>query len=103
MLARRPRAFLATSLLVALSIATPTATLAANAEAQWLPQARTNAVLPSTTRAQLYAVLDRYLAALKTRDPLKVEWATQVRNTAFTLQRSWCAELSNQQAISSHG
>lgn len=81
MLARRPRAFLATSLLVALSIAMPTATLAANAEAQWLPQARTNAVLPSTTRAQLYAVLDRYLAALKTRDPLKVEWATQVRNT----------------------
>ncbi len=81
MLLRRPRAFVTASLLMAFSIATPIVSLAANAEAQWLPQARSNALLPPTTRAQLYATLDRYLVALKTRDPLKVDWAVHVRNT----------------------
>ena len=65
----------------ALSLALPAATLAANAEAQWLPRPRDNAVLPSTNRAQLYAALDQYLAALKARDPLRVKWAPVVRNT----------------------
>ena len=51
------------------------------AEADWTPDARVNAALPQTNRAALYAVLDRYLAALKVRDPLKVDWAPQVRNT----------------------
>ena len=51
------------------------------AEADWTPDPRVNAALPQTDRAALYAVLDRYLAALKSRDPLKVDWAPRVRNT----------------------
>lgn len=33
------------------------------------------------TREALYAVLDRYLAALRARDPAQAPWAAQVRNT----------------------
>jgi hypothetical protein len=51
------------------------------AEADWTPDPRVNAALPQTDRTALYAVLDRYLAALKSRDPLKVDWAPRVRNT----------------------
>ncbi len=47
----------------------------------WAPNARDNAALPVASRADLYAVLDRYLAALKARDPSRVDWAGQVRNT----------------------
>jgi hypothetical protein len=47
----------------------------------WAPSARENAVLPATSRAELYAVLDRYLAALKARDPSRIDWAPAVRNT----------------------
>jgi len=47
----------------------------------WAPNARENAALPATSRAELYAVLDRYLAALKAKDPSRVEWAPRVRNT----------------------
>lgn len=49
--------------------------------AEWMPEARANAALPAVTRADLYAVLDQYLAALKTRDPRRVAWAPVVRNT----------------------
>jgi len=49
--------------------------------AEWALDARANAAIPTTTRAELYRVLDTYLAALKTRDPGKVKWATRVRNT----------------------
>jgi len=55
--------------------------MAANEEARWLPDARQNALLPVTNRAELYKALDTYLAALRSRDPLKVKWAAQVRNT----------------------
>ena len=54
---------------------------AANDEALWLPDARQNAVLPATNRAELYKVLDSYIAALRSHDPLKVKWAPRVRNT----------------------
>ncbi|MEO6103867.1 MAG: hypothetical protein ABIP44_09555 [Pseudoxanthomonas sp.] len=47
----------------------------------WAPDARENAALPTASRADLYAVLDRYLAALKAKDPSRVQWAPQVRNT----------------------
>jgi hypothetical protein len=49
--------------------------------AEWTPDARQNAALPTVTRADLYKVLDSYLAALKVRDPQRVKWAPQVRNT----------------------
>jgi hypothetical protein len=55
--------------------------LAASPEAQWRPDPRVNAAPVSVTRAELYKVLDSYLAALKVRDPLRVKWAPQVRNT----------------------
>ncbi len=78
-LARVPT--LALVLTLGWGLALPTTALAANAEAQWLPQPRHNALLPATNRAQLYAVLDQYLAALKVHDPLRVRWAPVVRNT----------------------
>jgi hypothetical protein len=56
-------------------------TAVADQAVQWAPNARVNAALPATTRAELYAVLDRYLAALKVRDPGRVGWSGQVRNT----------------------
>ncbi len=49
--------------------------------AEWAPEARQNAALPATTRAELYKVLDSYLAALKVRDASRVKWAPHVRNT----------------------
>ncbi len=49
--------------------------------AEWSPDARQNAALPTATRAELYKVLDSYLAALKARDPQRVKWAPRVRNT----------------------
>jgi hypothetical protein len=55
--------------------------LALPVHAQWKPDARSNAALPSQTRAQLYGVLDKYLAALKAHDPAKVDWAPRVRST----------------------
>jgi hypothetical protein len=47
----------------------------------WAPNARQNSAPSTVTRAQLYAVLDRYLAALKAKDPSRVAWADHVRNT----------------------
>jgi hypothetical protein len=56
--------------------------LAASASTEtWLPDARANAALPAVTRADLYRVLDAYVAALKARDPSRVKWAAHVRNT----------------------
>ena len=49
--------------------------------AEWAPDPRAAATLPTATRADLYKVLDAYLAALKLRDPSRVEWAPRVRNT----------------------
>lgn len=49
--------------------------------AESTPDARINAALPSATRVELYAALDKYLAALKLRDPRRVSWARNVRNT----------------------
>jgi hypothetical protein len=46
-----------------------------------MPDARANAAPSSVTRAQLYTVLDNYLAALKSQDPAGVKWAKHVRNT----------------------
>lgn len=40
-----------------------------------------NAYPKRPTRAALYEVLDRYLQALKARDPSRVDWAPHVRNT----------------------
>ncbi len=54
---------------------------AASPEAQWRPDPRDNASPVTVTRAELYKVLDNYLAALKARDPLRVKWAPRVRNT----------------------
>jgi hypothetical protein len=48
---------------------------------QWAPNARQNALPASASRADLYAVLDKYLAALKAQDPTRVPWAEHVRNT----------------------
>jgi len=49
--------------------------------AEWEADPRQNAVAPQVTRAELYAALDRYLAALKAGDPSRVAWASHVRNT----------------------
>ena len=49
--------------------------------AEWAPDARQNAAASQVTRAELYAVLDKYLAALKAGDPSRVAWAGHVRNT----------------------
>ncbi|MET0279979.1 MAG: hypothetical protein ABW278_02485 [Steroidobacteraceae bacterium] len=53
----------------------------ADQAAEWAPNARQNAALPATSRAELYRVLDTYLAALKVRDPQRVKWSPVVRNT----------------------
>lgn len=55
--------------------------VAAGSEVEWMPDARANAAPVTVTRAQLYAVLDSYLVALKSQDPSGVKWAKQVRNT----------------------
>ena len=78
---RRSFRQIAVGLCAIVTVSTAPASTAANAEAQWLPQPHQNAALPATNRAQLYAVLDNYLAALKARDPLRVKWAPMVRNT----------------------
>jgi hypothetical protein len=62
---------------LALAVALP----AAAGPEEWLPDARSNAVLPTATRADLYKVLDSYLAALKAHDATRVKWAPNVRNT----------------------
>lgn len=66
-----------------LAVAVLTSAVAARADQanEPVPEARHNAALPSTTRAELYRVLDSYLAALKVRDPQRVKWAPRVRNT----------------------
>jgi hypothetical protein len=69
------------ALLVALGLCGVAGNAIADEAVQWAPNARQNAVLPATTRADLYTVLDHYLAALKAQDPSRVAWATQVRNT----------------------
>lgn len=56
-------------------------TVAAGAAEEWMPDPRQNAALPRVSRAELYRVLDAYLAALKVRDPGRAPWAGQVRNT----------------------
>ena len=48
---------------------------------EWSPDPRVNAAPSRVTRAELYRVLDTYLAALKVRDPQRVQWAPRVRNT----------------------
>jgi hypothetical protein len=78
---RRSFRQIAVGLCAIVTVSMAPASTAANAEAQWLPQPHQNAALPATNRAQLYAVLDNYLAALKARDPLRVKWAPMVRNT----------------------
>src|SRR5690606_4208281 len=55
--------------------------VAAPADSEWMPDARANAAPVTVTRAQLYAVLDNCLAALKSQNPADVKWAKQVRNT----------------------
>ncbi|HEV7632449.1 MAG TPA: hypothetical protein VGO41_05625 [Steroidobacteraceae bacterium] len=49
--------------------------------AEWSPDPREAATPPTATRADLYKVLDNYLAALKVRDASRVKWAPRVRNT----------------------
>ena len=56
-------------------------TASADQAVQWAPNARENAAPARTSRAELYAALDRYLAALKAQDPSRVQWADHVRNT----------------------
>ncbi|HUG73573.1 MAG TPA: hypothetical protein VMK82_09135, partial [Steroidobacteraceae bacterium] len=58
--------------LAAAILATSPATRAAE---EWTLDPRENAAIPKATRAELYRVLDAYLAALKVRDPLRVPWA----------------------------
>jgi hypothetical protein len=70
--------FLAAGLAAALALVPA---LAASPEAQWRPDPRVNAAPVTVTRADLYKVLDSYLAALKVRDPSRVKWAPRVRNT----------------------
>ncbi len=59
----------------------PAMAAAPDPAAEWALDARANAAIPTTTRAELYRALDSYLAALKARDPGKVKWAPRVRNT----------------------
>jgi hypothetical protein len=68
---------LAAALVLSAFMPVASVTLAADST----PDARQNAALPTVTRAELYKVLDNYLAALKARDPQKVKWAPRVRNT----------------------
>jgi len=73
---------LSVALASAMAFAAATPALAASSSNEnWLPDARHNAALPATTRAELYKVLDAYVAALKARDPSRVKWAPHVRNT----------------------
>jgi hypothetical protein len=56
-------------------------TLAVGLTTAALPAAEAMTPNPTCNRACLYGVLDTYLGALKARDPQKVRWATQPRNT----------------------
>jgi len=67
--------------LVVLSALIWSSVVSADQAVQWAPDARVNAVSAGVTRADLYAVLDRYLAALKANDPSRVAWGEHVRNT----------------------
>lgn len=58
-----------------------TSCVLANQANEPVPEPRQNAALPAATRAELYRVLDSYLAALKVRDPQRVKWASRVRNS----------------------
>jgi hypothetical protein len=69
------------ALLGALIILGVTGASTGPAAEEWTRDARANAALPGTTRAELYRVLDTYLAALKERNPQRVRWAPRVRNT----------------------
>jgi hypothetical protein len=74
----KPLAVLAATLSVVMA---PAAPAASSSNETWLPDARVNAALPSASRADLYKVLDAYIAALKARDPSRVKWAPTVRHT----------------------
>ncbi len=74
----QPRHMLTASMLLLAAFASRAPAIHA---ADWTPDPRQNAALPTVTRADLYKVLDNYLAALKTRDPQRVQWAPRVRNT----------------------
>lgn len=67
--------------LTCLLAALPMTVQSAGADADWSPDPRVNAAPVATSRAQLYKVLDGYIAALKARDPSRVKWAERVRNT----------------------
>lgn len=69
------------ALLGALLLGSLAAATSGSAAEEWMPDPRRNAALPQATRAELYSVLDAYLAALKVRDPRRAPWAEQVRNT----------------------
>jgi hypothetical protein len=75
------RTLLGAVTLAGLATAMLAATTPARAAEEWTLDPRQNAAMPRTTRAELYRVLDTYLAALKVRDPQRVQWAPRVRNT----------------------
>ena len=68
---------LAAALVLCSAVAAP----AAGTDSDWSADPRANAALPQYTRAELYAVLDQYLAALKAGDPSRVKWAPDVKNS----------------------
>ncbi len=73
------------ALLGALLLAGMAATTPGPAAEEWTRDPRQNAALPKATRADLYRVLDTYLAALKEKNPQRVPWAERVRNTENTV------------------
>lgn len=75
------KASLRRALLGALLCLGVAASSVSHAAEEWTRDPRANAALPRTTRADLYRMLDSYLAALKVRDPQRVQWAPHVRNT----------------------
>jgi hypothetical protein len=75
------RALAGAVILAGLAAATLATSPATRAAEEWTLDPRENAAIPKATRAELYRVLDTYLAALKVRDPLRVPWAARVRNT----------------------
>jgi hypothetical protein len=69
------------ALLGALLLTGLAATTLGSAAEEWTADPRQNAAPSRATRAELYRVLDAYLAALKVRDAKRAPWAEQVRNT----------------------
>jgi hypothetical protein len=69
------------AMLCAAMLALVCGNVAADQSGGWSPDARRNAAPTTVTRAELYAALDRYLAALKAQDPSRVQWAGEVHNT----------------------